>query len=89
MFPTYSRGGGEGWVAPRDLAKLCMLLRSFFCGFITLTLLQILNVVIFCQLSLISSDSTYTISGYAYGGGGIALTRVEISLDDGKVIAFC
>ncbi|CAM9791278.1 unnamed protein product [Ascophyllum nodosum] len=35
-------------------------------------------------LSLGSSDSTYTVSGYAYGGGGIGITRVEISLDDGK-----
>lgn len=24
-------------------------------------------------------------SGYAYGGGGIGLTRVEVSFDDGKV----
>lgn len=32
-----------------------------------------------------SSGDKYTISGYAYGGGGIALTRVEVTLDDGKV----
>lgn len=37
------------------------------------------------QLSLTQSSDTYTISGYAYGGGGIALTRVEVTLDDGKV----
>lgn len=38
-------------------------------------------------------DATYTVSGYAYGGGGIGLTRVEVSFDDGKVraenIMFC
>lgn len=36
------------------------------------------------QVSLTSTDTTYTVSGYAYGGGGIALTRVEVSFDDGK-----
>nr|UXG49831.1 nitrate reductase [Saccharina japonica] len=35
-------------------------------------------------LSLTSTDATYTVSGYAYGGGGIGLTRVEVSFDDGK-----
>ncbi|CAM9533725.1 unnamed protein product [Scytosiphon promiscuus] len=35
-------------------------------------------------VSLASAETTYTVSGYAYGGGGIALTRVEVSLDDGK-----
>lgn len=37
------------------------------------------------QLSLSRPGETYTVSGYAYGGGGIALTRVEVSFDDGKV----
>lgn len=35
-------------------------------------------------MSLTSTETTYTVSGYAYGGGGIALTRVEVSFDDGK-----
>lgn len=29
-------------------------------------------------------DTSYTVSGYAYAGGGIGLTRVEVSFDDGK-----
>lgn len=41
--------------------------------------------VLVLQLSLSRPGETYTVSGYAYGGGGIALTRVEISFDDGKV----
>ena len=38
------------------------------------------------QLSLSQSHSeeTYTIRGYAYGGGGRRVTRVEISLDKGR-----
>lgn len=35
-------------------------------------------------MSLTAADTTYTVSGYAYGGGGIGLTRVEVSFDDGK-----
>lgn len=31
------------------------------------------------------SDDTYTIRGYAYGGGGRRVTRVELSLDEGAV----
>jgi nitrate reductase (NAD(P)H) len=34
-------------------------------------------------LSLSSSRLTYTTRGYAYGGGGRRITRVEVSLDKG------
>ncbi|CAM9210211.1 unnamed protein product [Discosporangium mesarthrocarpum] len=40
-------------------------------------------------LSLGKSGPTYTVSGYAYGGGGIALTRAEVSFDDGKTWELC
>jgi len=30
------------------------------------------------------SDGFYTMRGYAYGGGGRRVTRVEISLDEGE-----
>ncbi|QDS71006.1 hypothetical protein FKW77_007843 [Venturia effusa] len=36
------------------------------------------------MLSLTSSPATYNVKGYAYGGGGRRVTRVEISLDKGK-----
>lgn len=36
------------------------------------------------KLSLASAPETYNIKGYAYGGGGRRVTRVEISLDKGK-----
>jgi len=29
------------------------------------------------------SDGSYTVRGYAYGGGGRRVTRVEVSLDEG------
>ena len=29
------------------------------------------------------SDDSYTVRGYAYGGGGRRVTRVEVSLDEG------
>jgi nitrate reductase (NAD(P)H) len=35
-------------------------------------------------LRLTSHNAVYTAKGYAYGGGGRRITRVEISLDDGK-----
>lgn len=31
-----------------------------------------------------SSDNFYTLRGYAYGGGGRRVTRVEVSLDEGE-----
>lgn len=31
----------------------------------------------------LESDDTYAIRGYAYGGGGRRVTRVEVSLDEG------
>lgn len=36
------------------------------------------------ELRLPSPKTIYTARGYAYGGGGRRITRVEISLDDGK-----
>lgn len=36
------------------------------------------------QLPLIGAPQTYRARGYAYGGGGRRVTRVEISLDKGK-----
>ncbi|OAT04335.1 nitrate reductase [NADPH] [Blastomyces gilchristii SLH14081] len=33
---------------------------------------------------VVSSSSMYNVKGYAYGGGGRRITRVEISLDKGK-----
>ncbi|GIZ46072.1 hypothetical protein CKM354_000921100 [Cercospora kikuchii] len=36
------------------------------------------------QVKLVSSSETYRVKGYAYGGGGRRVTRVEISLDKGK-----
>lgn len=35
-------------------------------------------------LCLVGAPETYRIKGYAYGGGGRRITRVEISLDKGK-----
>lgn len=35
-------------------------------------------------ISLASDTQIYHIRGYAYGGGGRRITRVEISLDSGK-----
>lgn len=35
-------------------------------------------------LQLASAGPTYTVRGYAYGGGGRRINRVEISLDKGK-----
>ena len=36
------------------------------------------------QLCLIGSEPNYRVKGYAYGGGGRRVTRVEVSLDKGK-----
>jgi nitrate reductase (NAD(P)H) len=36
------------------------------------------------QLSLVGSLGNYRVKGYAYGGGGRRVTRVEISLDQGR-----
>lgn len=36
------------------------------------------------ELQLGSIEAIYTTKGYAYGGGGRRITRVEISLDDGR-----
>lgn len=35
-------------------------------------------------LSKATKGATYTVSGYAYNGGGVPISRVEISLDEGK-----
>lgn len=35
-------------------------------------------------ISLKSGSATYTVRGYAYGGGGRRITRVEVTLDRGK-----
>ena len=36
------------------------------------------------RLSLVSPPETYKVRGYAYGGGGRRVTRVEVTLDKGK-----
>ncbi|KAK5165365.1 uncharacterized protein LTR77_008894 [Saxophila tyrrhenica] len=36
------------------------------------------------QLCLVGSEPVYRVRGYAYGGGGRRVTRVEITLDKGK-----
>lgn len=36
------------------------------------------------QLSIAAADPSYRVKGYAYGGGGRRVTRVEISIDKGK-----
>lgn len=36
------------------------------------------------QLCLIGSEPNYRVKGYAYGGGGRRVTRVEVSVDKGK-----
>jgi nitrate reductase (NAD(P)H) len=36
------------------------------------------------QLSITAADASYRVKGYAYGGGGRRVTRVEISTDKGK-----
>lgn len=36
------------------------------------------------QLSIAAADPSYRVKGYAYGGGGRRVTRVEISTDKGK-----
>ncbi|KAL1305360.1 hypothetical protein AAFC00_002255 [Neodothiora populina] len=36
------------------------------------------------QLCLVGAPETYKVQGYAYGGGGRRVTRVEITLDKGK-----
>lgn len=36
------------------------------------------------QLGLVGAPNSYRVKGYAYGGGGRRVTRVEISLDKGK-----
>ncbi|KAI4274564.1 MAG: hypothetical protein L6R38_006065 [Xanthoria sp. 2 TBL-2021] len=36
------------------------------------------------QLSLVGGPTSYVAKGYAYGGGGRRVTRVELSLDKGK-----
>lgn len=36
------------------------------------------------RVSLVSGPETYKVRGYAYGGGGRRVTRVEVTLDKGK-----
>jgi len=36
------------------------------------------------QLSIVGAPEFYTVKGYAYGGGGRRVTRVEVSIDKGK-----
>jgi nitrate reductase (NAD(P)H) len=36
------------------------------------------------QLCLVNGPETYRMKGYAYGGGGRRVTRVEVTLDKGK-----
>lgn len=36
-----------------------------------------------------SLDATYLLEGYAYGGGGDRVERVELSLDGGKTWKYC
>ncbi|KFX98013.1 hypothetical protein V490_02496 [Pseudogymnoascus sp. VKM F-3557] len=36
------------------------------------------------ELPITTPEATYTTRGYAYGGGGRRITRVEVSLDSGK-----
>lgn len=36
------------------------------------------------QLAIAAADASYRVKGYAYGGGGRRVTRVEISIDKGK-----
>lgn len=36
------------------------------------------------ELDLATAESTYTVKGYAYAGGGRRITRVEVSLDKGN-----
>ncbi|KAL5316528.1 hypothetical protein ACEPPN_015577 [Leptodophora sp. 'Broadleaf-Isolate-01'] len=36
------------------------------------------------RLSLVNAPETYKVRGYAYGGGGRRVTRVEVTLDKGK-----
>ncbi|CZT00772.1 hypothetical protein WAI453_009147 [Rhynchosporium graminicola] len=36
------------------------------------------------KLSLVNAPETYKVRGYAYGGGGRRVTRVEVTLDKGK-----
>jgi nitrate reductase (NAD(P)H) len=36
------------------------------------------------ELPITTPEATYNARGYAYGGGGRRITRVEISLDGGK-----
>jgi nitrate reductase (NAD(P)H) len=36
------------------------------------------------QLCLVGSEPNYRVKGYAYGGGGRRVTRVEVSIDKGK-----
>ena len=39
------------------------------------------------ELQIMSPGAIYTSRGYAYGGGGRRITRVEISLDKGKCMS--
>jgi nitrate reductase (NAD(P)H) len=39
------------------------------------------------ELQLTSPNAIYTAKGYAYGGGGRRIARVEISLDNGKCMS--
>lgn len=39
------------------------------------------------ELAITTPEATYTARGYAYGGGGRRITRVEISLDSGKCMS--
>ncbi|KAM3076831.1 hypothetical protein ACMFMF_004749 [Clarireedia jacksonii] len=36
------------------------------------------------RISLVNAPQTYRVKGYAYGGGGRRITRVEVTLDKGK-----
>lgn len=40
------------------------------------------------ELRLSSAGPIYTAKGYAYGGGGRRITRVEISLDKGRCACY-
>jgi len=40
-------------------------------------------------LRLSTAGETYPVRGYAYGGGGRRINRVEISLDKGRCKSYC
>lgn len=63
--------------------------RVYDCPSVVFAGLAFLCVGCWLQLSLSKPGDTYTVSGYAYGGGGIGLTRVEVSFNDGEVKISC